>query len=1152
MSERQWTEEQLQVINADQKNIIVSAAAGSGKTAVLVEKATQLIRLGVKPEKLLLITFTNAAAAEMKGKIIKRLRNLWENEKGNPIFTSSIENIELMQISTIHSFCQSLVKKYFNNVGIDPFSTICEPQEIKIMLHEAFRSICNELYNENNEFYRSFSKAYNHEEAEKAVMQVYYYIMSFPDPFGWLEEKTDYLKMPFDLKNPMYKFWKEMLNEILDSIEDLFNIQKNMTEQKNAIQEIKSVIDDDMEMFHVKQSELLKENPDREIWNKAKWKRMPTIKNISIEQRIWKDEYLKVRKEIKNKDKEISDLLFFDREELEKKKKTIYTHAKALQLIIKGMADKYQIMKKQKKEFDFSDQEHYALEILNNIDIQEKIQKDYEYIFVDECQDISEIQNAIIQKIKSDGSHLFMVGDVKQSIYRFRQSDPGIFQGLLEKFTNDSQGESKAIYLTSNFRSTPQIIDTVNFVFEALMIGKTTELKYTDKQRLVVGRTDKENCPVVFSTAKIDDDSGFDPDETMADQIAYEIQKLTSESGEICEKKKYNYRDIVVLLPALSGKGDLLAERLHKRNIPVLLDASKNFGEKEEITAVKNLLSIVHNIRQDLPLIAVLKMGPFYFTDTELADIRLCCPEKDKTFYEAFDANTAMDSRLGKKCREAVDHIKEWKFLSETMLLGDFIRKLIHESGYYAGFGISENGKERQRNLRMLCEQAVKMESRGKNTLREFIDYMEEKSTEGDIDSVCELGEEDDLVRIMTMHKSKGLQFPVVICAGMDQKLYPNNKKTVSLHQLLGLTMHYRNPETKTDKKTLYDQIFNWKTKWEEEAEKIRLLYVAMTRAMDRLIVITGKEKSDIGEFPPGIHRISRAESMSDWILPVLKDNEEKSTNYQQGGKPYKIYMFEPKQFVAVEKNKNMHSFQSWIDNVLSAPGTARLWQSRNNDWKPAYLKTSVTALIRAEKDDISDTNEEESPDIKRSPEALRTKRIEKCPSFMALNEGDGSRRGVIVHHLLSLITIRRDMSEKEINEEVIKTKREMTQKNMISEAESKFIDENRIVRFFKSELGIRLSKSPEIRRELHFTLRLPEKGGMLLQGVIDCAFIESDKWVIIDYKTDRVYNEKEFVEEYRKQLDWYAVALEKLTGKKAAQKWLYSLSLNRGFMLPS
>ena len=1140
----QWTEDQKRVIDSSAQRLLCSAAAGSGKTAVMIERIVRLIREGADPFSFLVITFTNAAAAEMKEKIRKRLLT----ERKDPIIASAAEKASAMEICTIHAFCQHLIRQEFQIVGVDPFFQICTGAQREQLFADAFRQACNKLRDEKDEQYLSFIRQYEPGEAQKIVTTVWNFIMSLPDPFGWLKEKTEDVPLFVDRNHPWFRTVSRMVNEKILRLRIILRQQADMFEEYEKQEAYRPVFIDDQKRVDLICRWKNGEDVSQEELKKD-FCRIPSLKNLNDREIDWKDRYQEYRKQLKDICSGLSGWMMLDERKITREFTEIRNSLRGLARITEETHRAYEKNKARACVLDFSDLEHKALAILQDEAVRESVRNRYLRIFVDECQDVSSVQDALIQALAGENNTLFMVGDVKQSIYRFRQANPKLF---LSRITDRGADAGKCIFLQENFRSRPEVLETANTIFRDVMRKEAADLEYAPSDELKAGRTDCEGYePVTVDLLEIGEDQTRL--ETIANHTASQIR-------ELIEGKKYQYKDMMILMPEVSADGQKLADLLKERGIPVFFDGKGGFFEQQEVIVFRNLLMLVDNPHLDLPLLTALLNPPFDFREEELSHIRLKYTGKGKPFWQAFEMTAEEDSELGNKCRRVKERLEGWRFLAPRIQLSDFLWYLLEDTLLCAVYGATDYGNAARKNLRSLCLQAEQAADRGIYSLRDFLNFLSEQASGGEMQAASALGDEDDLVRIMTMHKSKGLQFPVVFCLGLDKGLKGKPGDKVQLDEELGLCLRYKVPEWRLSRKTAADEIFSWKKDHDVKAERICLLYVAITRAQEKLFLIgTGKERP-IWYMPPGDHRTLAASDYLDLILPALLDEEKKSTSNTQASKPWKIRILDSIQQKTVETPQVIHSLKSWVESLLSAQPVDELWK---NDSEETVLpedenrlkKYSVTTLLRNARNRIFLENEEQTPEEKRTPDYVERmlRKYEKGnrPSFTgSVREAGGAARGTVIHRFLSLVdldAVRQD-GGKDLDQ-LIAIRDGLVGEQVFTPEEAAWIRPEIISRFFVSEIGRRMLASPEVHREWDFNLYVAERG-MIVQGMIDCAFREEDGWILLDYKTDHIEDETAFVEEYRPQLEWYAVALRELTGKPVKESWLYALSVDKAYKL--
>ena len=1137
---QQWTDDQKRVISATEKRVVCAAAAGSGKTAVMIERIVRMIREGADPFSFLVITFTNAAAAEMKEKIRRRLLS----ERNDPLVASAAEKAGIMEVCTIHSFCQHLIRQEFQIIGVDPFFRICSAAQREKLFKDAFSEACDRLREEENPDYAAFTQRYEPSAAQELVRTVYDFIMSLPQPMEWLREKTESVPEDINRTHPWFRTVSLMMKEKLSACRVLLRRQMEMFDEYEKVEAYRKVFRDDQERIDTLRRWTEGENLTREELDRD-FCRLPPCRNLNDPEIAWKEKYNKLRGKLKDEYEEMRSLVLTDREKVRREFGEVRTSLKGLSVLVETTGRCFENAKASRALLDFSDLEHKALAILRDEKGGASVRERYRYLFVDECQDVSAIQDALIQQLAGDENDLFMVGDVKQSIYRFRQAKPRLFLRRMEE-----KREGKVcLHLQENFRSRPEILETANCVFRDLMRPGASEVVYTPEEELHTGRKD---CPgsVPVRVRLVPPPEGMREIEAAGRYTADEIERLVSEEG-------VHYRDIVILMPEVSTDGPVLTEILKEREIPVFFDGQADYFQRPEVGAFRNLLCLLDNPRQDLPLLAVLKNPPFELTDEELAQVRLGAPEKGMPFWQAFGKAAEADTPFGRKCAGIRDKIESWRFQSKHRPLGDFCWYLMEDAALYAIYGAGEHGRSAQRNIRNFCLQAAKAQENGQGTVREFLDSLNEQEASGEMRAAPTLGDEDQVVRIMTIHKSKGLQFPVVFCLGLDRKIAGSHPSAIQLDEELGMCLNYKVPKYRLSRATPAEKIFAWKNTRQVKAEKICLLYVAVTRAQERLYLVGTKEDDALWHMKPGDYRVLSAETYLDWIMPPLRDAEEKSTSFSQPETRWNTTVSELNQQENVEKPKVIHSLQTWLDPLLLSSPVEDLWKESGEDRRRTVpsvemKKYSVTALLQSARERLFMEEEEQTPEEKRTPDYVRRimKRYqaEDSPSFMrAKPEADGARRGSVVHRFLSLVDPEQMRDAENRKENLAAALESMEKEQVFTPEEASWINTGKIERFFASPIGQRMLAGRELHREWDFNLYLEDRD-MILQGMIDCAFLEEGGWILLDYKTDRITDEDSFVEEYRPQLAWYRIALEKLTGVPVAESWLYSLSEDRAF----
>ncbi|MBR4576771.1 MAG: UvrD-helicase domain-containing protein [Clostridia bacterium] len=1140
-----WTEQQQAVIRSDAKEIICSASAGSGKTAVMIERVIRMLREGAAPESFLIVTFTTAAASEMKQKIRKTLT---EYREERPL-RRALEKLDLMEISTIHSFCQHLIRQEFQEAEADPFFSVCDQGRSAKLFSASFREACNSLQRENNGDYAFWRRCFDRKSSEEIVKQVYHFMQSLPDPAEWLAHACDDIPLRVDPGHEWFRTASEIVASKIREANLVLGRQLRMFDEPEHGEPYRAAWKADYELFHVKQLWADGEDVPEEAL-RAGFSRLPSWSRLNSLELDWKERYTGLRNRLKEIDGEIRPLIRPSEETVARDFGNMKASLQGLKVLTLRTAERFARRKAKKRLLDFSDLEHYALKILRSEKTGAAVRRRYPNVFVDECQDVSRVQDAIIQQLHAPEGNLFMVGDVKQSIYHFRLAEPALFQHRMEEYDRpDSEGQ--LLELQTNFRSRPEILETANRVFRDVMRRETAEMDYGDREKLIPGKPAEGFQPVYADVLRPGD--GQSRLETMADYLCERFRELKEEG--------FDYKDFVILMPQVSRDGQKLADLLEERRVPVFFDSGGSFYEQEEVSCFLAVLAMVANPSRDDTLLTSLKNAPFFFTEEELAQIRLRCPDKDETFRHAFNLTRQEDSEIGIRCREAEERIQGWRRRASVVPMGEFVRWLCSESHAIAMAGVGPRRVAAVRNLRLLCRRAEEAQAAGVYTLRRFLSYVEEQAAGGDQRSAVPLAEGDNLVRIMTMHKSKGLQFPVVFCMGLDEKTGPRPESGVQLDAELGICLKYKKPEFRYSRNTAASVIFSWKKEQEQRAERIRLLYVAMTRAQQRMYLAAVGEDQVLWHAAAGENRVIAAENYMDWILPSLYDAEKLSTGYPQGQTYWKIRDLEVFSQSSVDKNDDSPQFREWLESLLSAEPVDEVWKELWKETPPEerlskMQKRSVTALVKKAERDLAaaeEAEEEETAENKRDPNrfemALKRTDTKRLPAFMAPPpEMRGAWRGSVIHRFLSLADLEklRAVTGKP-GPALAAIRDEMLSAGVFTAEEGKVLTPAALRTWFESSLGQRMLKSPEVRREWSFNLYRPEQR-LLVQGIIDCAFREGDGWILVDYKTDRIDDEAEFVDTYRAQLEWYALALTELTGLPVRESWLYSLSKGKAY----
>lgn len=1162
---------QTEAINAQNQNILVSAAAGSGKTTVMVEKIKET--LIQHPEasisEFLVITFTKDAAQNMKDK----LRDLLEkaSQEGAEPAAKALSEIETATISTIHSFCTQLLKEFNDNAGASMNPRVLKDAEKKHILDECFSDASEQIFS-NKEKYTLADRqtvgflmtAFSLEEIQKMVQDLYNVLMGIPNPFGFLEQIV---------QQPPYDLWDK---EIMTSIDlDVLGLEECLRQEQELLQDPLALAscgdtvqaDEDLVaafLADYEHTDGIAEKRALLMSTGAAFIKAPTVPRGSDDAtKAWKKQFDDVRNSMKGSKgifpqavKRIDAMLD---EKNDRLNSIIQKEIRGLELLLRETASQYEQQKLEAGAIDYADMEQIAYRIMSDPDKRNELLAKYKYIYVDECQDVSGIQDAIIKSLTGPGHQFFMVGDIKQSIYGFRHADPDLFEHERRTYSDDADATERRIFFMDNYRSCRSVVNAVNEVFTEAMDERITDMDYIPEDNLRCN-VEGDFGPIdVFLVQKGEEEA--DKLEAQCEVAGRYIQSLISPSAESSTKEHYQYKDIVILLRTAKGTASTVVEHLKKMHIPAMYEGVPDFFGLSEVKSFLCLLTVIDNLHNDDALVGTLINTPFLFTESELADIRI---EKNEyvPFYEAFELCAERNEKpIDIRCRKVIDQLNAWRKICDSMPVPDFIWWLMRETGVYASRGAYPDGKARQANLDALYQRALDGQKAGDMRLSDFIGKLREakETKQSDSDDHPAMGAGDNFVRVMTMHKSKGLEFPVVILMDLQKSIRRkrNDEKLRMNISSSGGALGLYLPAIQRRKHSTMDSqgkdAFEIQTLRKNISEGTRLLYVAMTRAMQKLCLIgsykDGTER--LWNNQTRAARIWKTDSMLDMIMPAvlrrvkLPDAEE--TNQDE---LWRVSCVSGKAIEDTEEAAD--SVDTRIETVLSANEPMLLFMPEHAE--PAPLKTSVTSITQHHKPLSDDDSEETLEDKRKTEEAVRTFRLSSAPSKPAFLEDEkktveATSIGTATHRFMHLINL--DELRKEGADEAQAVRAEMDRMradHIMSEDEANMIRIKGPVSFFQSDLGKRMLASNEIRREVDFTMKIDPHSPTMVQGIIDCVFKENGEWILIDYKTDRDTAPETFVPRHEMQMNWYRTAIERLTRVKVKEMWLFALQARKAF----
>lgn len=1166
-----WTEEQRQAIDGRNCNLLVSAAAGSGKTAVLVQRILDLVMIdGVDIDRMLVVTFTNAAASEMKERIAREMLKASRDYPDKRIeLRRQLSLLNRSYIMTMHSFCLKVLRSHFHLINLDPLFRVGKETEITLLKQEALDKTLENFYEkENPAFYKlieCFCDMKSDIWLETNLSKIYYFIQSQPHPIQWLQEQVEQFEA--DHSSLMKSKWIKELYHIL------YIRLTGMVYQMERAQSISLEPDGpyvyepliEEEISRLKEMADMCSNQDINIFDVIQtfeFKRLPAAKNVDKELKELAQELrTSVKKEITVLKRE-----WFEggadqwAEDLQKMKEPMEVFRELLEEFHWRFSD----IKREKNIVDFNDLEHMALDILSYPEASQYYSERFQYIFIDEYQDSNRVQEALTDRIRRE-FNVFMVGDVKQSIYRFRLAEPALFIKKQHSFSKDKLALNRRIDLNRNFRSRKEVLTGVNTIFKKIMSTHLGEMEYTDDSMLLSGgvypEEEAEN-PIeihIMDKTKNQDENDQDVFDDWTDQEleAKVTAKRIKESingfiydETLSRKKQVQYRDIVILMRSTRPYQQIYEDVLSAEGIPVFTDTGTGFFETIEVQVFINLLKIVDNSRQDIPLLSVLRSPIGGFEVEELSALRLL--DKNAPFYKSVEY--AYQTHLCPKTVHFVEKIAHWR---ENLDIGlsEWIWQIMNESGYYAFVASMPGGEQRQANLRILAKRAEEFEVHQEGSLYGFLQYVEKlKGRKGNDFGVAKLiGPNNNVVRIMSIHKSKGLEFPVVILAGAGRgfNLRDTHEKLL-VHKDLGLGPICAEPDKRVYRSTIARNIIKEKIRQESLSEEMRILYVAMTRAKEKLMIIGSVKdpfsKWDKWENALHPHQLLRGQSYLDWIGPVLA-SENELAGEEKGFENIQWLLKIWHKTDLAEIQEDQDNEQKTLKEALrlypeSLPQKDFSYVKRRLEWEYPYIEETNTQTKYSVSDLVSEIRGEHQSSLQSQYPSLIKK-----PLFLSNDKQiSGAEKGTLLHYVIQQIDFRRYEKDKAVMPQL----NSMVEKSMISREECSNIEAAQIEIFLESPLGIRMRNSEKCQREWPFVYEKErEHGKTLIQGMIDCFFYEEESIVLVDYKSDVVLNQnlEQLKDKYRIQMNLYQEALETLTKHQVKEKWIYSFFLNK--MIP-
>lgn len=1214
MTNMAWTNEQQAAIDSRGQTLLLSAAAGSGKTAVLVERIIRRLldkEYPIDITELLVVTFTKAAAAEMRDRIGTALMKALSETK-DPRVERQLALLPSAQISTLHAFCQHVIRKYFYTIDLDPAFSIAGEEELNLLRRQVLEDVFLSYYEDDEKASILYPLAdmFGSDRGDDILMdtvsRMYTYARSLAWPEHWLKEAARaYDVAPDAVIDDMV--WagpiKDAVCRILEEDARLYDGVLYHLRQREAFAPA-------CDTFVAEQA-ALRQAAQARSWNDLSrfvraidFPRLKSLRKLSDDDKAVWERCKKVRDDVKKDVIKTLQAVYFSAtpEEWLDGMRAMKPIMDGLVTLTLDFAKAYGAAKKEKGWIDFSDLEHFCLQILLAPDASpehpvpsaaaEELRSQYEEVFIDEYQDTNGVQE-LITRLVSGEDNRFMVGDIKQSIYRFRLADPTLFLEKYQSFSRDEKAVQRCIDLGRNFRSVPVVLDAVNAVFSRAMTAEAAGMDYGEREKLYAGRQAPDDERWIGGPVEVDivptpsdeeDDDGSTAFEKECRFIAGRIGELLA-SGRMAARKDgtlepLSYRHIVVLLRSMAGKADVLIQALQEGGIPSYAEQSGGYFAAVEVQVMLALLRCIDNPEQDLAMAAVLRSPLVGLDETALAGVRLA---GDGTLWQnlpAFVASLPDGVDEKEDLQQFMAAFDSWRTYSRRHGVAELLQRLYDDTAYVDFVGAMPGGDVRQANLKALYDRARQYEEAGFRGLFRYLQLMDKMKEDGlDLAPAKVVSEKEDVVRIMSIHKSKGLEFPVVFVADMGKAF--NRRDTqdqILFHNRLGIGLKQYDPEWRMSYPTLIWSGIAAQLRWEGTAEEERILYVAMTRARDQLI-LTGHSSHIDRDWQRWTSRLNPAQAKSyfDWVMPaaLAPFGAKADADYARPGAAWQdaiwqvriaravpagtveegAYDGEPRLEALRRGDLTGTPVPSWLDEQLS-------WQYAYPQAVRTAAKFSVSEVKRRYQELHSDELQDEAalsvpaaaviPTAPGEDDAFAT-----LPSWLAGEEAavSGAQRGTALHKALQYITPAADQTTATLRREIDAFVRQ----GLLSREEAKLVYVPVLAAFCQSDIGRRMAESPELHREYPFTVLLAggdplpetETGEqILIQGVIDCLFREDDAWILVDYKSDRLETADAFRSRYAVQLALYKRAVEQITHRPVEETYIYSLHLQQEIRL--
>lgn len=1208
-----WTDEQARAIGARGESLLLSAAAGSGKTTVLVERVLRLILDdGADIDRMLVVTFTRAAASDMRAKLSERMNAL--AAEGDARCRDQLIRLERASITTLHAFCADFLRAHFEVAGVDPAFRVLDDAARQQLMDEALDEALEDAYAQPTEALRALDYGRGPKDVRALAESLCRALEERPEPEQWLARAVSPDGMIPEWMAELVRAAHRAIDEASVALREAAAVPGCPPHYLSAVQADLSSL---AKMREIDEFDpLLRAIQDFKPARASGGRRGEVTDEEAVEAvKALRDRAKSALKGVKMLDHPAAQAIADAR-------------AQAPQLAELGRlaasaSERFEQKKAERAGLTYADLERRTLIALRDEETSRAVREQFDYVFVDEYQDTSDIQEAIVSRVARP-DNLFMVGDVKQSIYRFRMAEPRLF---IEKYARFRAGDGgQLLPLTRNFRSKPAVLEFVNAIFERAMTGGDAEIEYDALARLNPGLDASDpGQPVEIHLLERAAQEGEAVDETVAEMRAAEREGLFIARRirqMMREDPTLRYRDFAILTRSKSSAFTPMLPMLLAEGLPAYADGAAGYFDAPEIALALAMLKLIANRRSDVELIAVLHSPAVGLSAEELAQIRIGArnvPFVDAAWKRAYGVTLAdserplreaeggemesgeakpgaagdvlskgnnpssdakkdvfsneddpasglaeeilsegdnppsgspalPDDELARRLRRFFDQLESWRLRAGAVGLGELVRAVLDESGFYIYAGALPGGAQRQANLDRLADAADAFDADVSGSLVRFLSHTERLRARGDGDAAHLLGENDDVVRMMTVHNSKGLEFRVVFGAQLEKGYGGARAELLSAHRDLGIGIHHFDPELRTKRRTLAQSAIAARRSREDAAEELRILYVLLTRARERLILVgsvRGAERAG-----RRWNALSRAVFASNSHLDVLM--AARAAILRDGADPHSTVTLHPAGELSAE-SPGRPDPRARFDEILAEPdrfdGAAleaeMRWRYPDPLGSARPLKLTVSGLLRELE------GPSQLPDLPERPQFM----AEEAPGRMTAAE-----RGTAYHRAMQLIDLRAldGLDGRSLADAIRARLDEAVSRRLMTEAQREAVRPSRLAEFLQSPVGQRLRRAETVKREWPFNALVradealsPAEAGrfageeLLVQGTIDCCFIEDGAWILLDYKTDRSGDLDALRDHYRAQLSVYALALERITGIPVRQRLLCLLASN-------